>query len=126
VASIIDETIEDMKTLDYELKENGITYMQELKKALTKHSTMSETSEYVDYIGIQLNPQKNKYKSANTGNNIINTIKHFIEGLKSPVYSAVGLEPYDIPMEVVEAYKVQADSLNSTLNHAFNCTVHKV
>lgn len=126
VASIIDETIEDMKTLDYELKENGITYMQELKKALTKHSTMSETSEYVDYIGIQLNPQKNKYKSANTGNNIINAIKHFIEGLKSPVYSAVGLEPYDIPMEVVEAYKVQADSLNSTLNHAFNCAVHKV
>lgn len=126
IASIIDETIEDMKTLNYELKDNGITYMQELKEALTRHSTMSETSEYVDYIGIQLNPQKNKYQSANAGNNIINAIKHFIEGLNSPVYTAVGLEPYDIPLEVIEAYKTQADNLKSALSMSFNSPVHAV
>lgn len=126
VASIIDETIEDMKTLDYDLRENGIAYMQELKEALTKHSKVTETSEYVDYIGIQLNPQKNKYQNANAGNNIINAIKYFIEGLKSPVYSAVGLDAYDIPLDDIEAYKIQAENLKSTLTHAFNCSIHKV
>src|SRR5690625_4810307 len=126
IASILDQTIEEMKTLDYGLQENGIAYMQELKEVLTKHNTMSETSEYVDYIGIQLNPHKNKYQSANAGNNIIRAIKHFIEGLNSPVYTAVGLEPYDIPLEVIEAYKTQADSLKTMLTAAFDSQVHSI
>ena len=126
IDSIIDQTIEDMKTLNYELKDNGVAYMQELKKALINHSNMSESSEYADYIGIQLNPQKNKYQSANTGNNILRSIKYFLEGLNSPVYTAVGLEPYDIPMEVVDAYKTQAANLSSILSNAFDSHVKPV
>lgn len=120
VSNIIEQTIEEMKTLNYGLKENGIAYMNELQNALIKHSNTSETNEYVDYIGIQLNPNENKYQTANTGNNILKGIKDFIDGLNSPVYRAVGLEPYDIPMEEIQAYKEQSDNLKMSLSSGYS------
>lgn len=120
VGSIINRTMENMKTLNYELKQKGLAYMEDLKKELIKHGSRGEASEYVDYIGLQLNPTKKKYQTANTGNNIIKTFKHFLEGLGSPVYQAVGLEPYDIPQEEIEAYKTQSDNLKSVISNAFS------
>lgn len=81
------QTNEDMKTLNYDLLKNGIAYMKQLKNTLVNQGKLSETSEYADYIGVQLNARLNKYQSANTGNNIIMAVNHWIDGLKSPVYS---------------------------------------
>lgn len=126
VSGIIDQTIDDMGTLNYDLRENGIAYMKEVKKALGNQRNAHESTEYRDYIGIQLNPMKNNYLSPNVGNNLITKFKHFLEGLNSPVYSAVGLEPYDIPLEVIEAYKGQSDSLVGNLSGAFQSKVKPV
>ncbi|WP_193065429.1 ATP-binding protein [Oceanobacillus oncorhynchi] len=123
IESIVEDTISSMRTLNYELKENGIAYMKQLKQTLANQSRLSETSEYADFIGVQLNQRLNKYHSPNTGNNIIMAVNHWLDGLKSPVYSAAGLEPYDILEEEIVAYQIQADGIQRALTSAFNCKV---
>src|SRR5699024_3124311 len=113
-------------TLNYDLRENGIAYMKEVKKALGNQRNAHESTEYRDYIGIQLNPMKNNYLSPNVGNNLITKFKYFLEGLNFPVYSEVEIETYNNTIEVIEAYKVQSDSLVVNLSVAFQSKVKPV
>src|SRR5690606_38895586 len=90
VVGIINNTIAEMKLKDYPLKENGISFMEQVKKALENQKELNESSEYHDYIGIQLDKKKNKYVSGNLGLSMISSFKEFLNGLNSPVYQAVG------------------------------------
>ena len=126
VSGIIDKTIEEMNQLDYPLKKNGIEFMQQVKMQLNKQRSMNESGEYVHYLGIQLDPARNKYQSSNIGNNTIIAFKRFLEGINSPVYKAVGLEPYDIPFETIEAYQEQAAGLVNNLIDGFSSMVKPV
>ncbi|OZU89034.1 hypothetical protein CIL03_08430 [Virgibacillus indicus] len=123
VEGVISKTIEEMKQLDYPLKQNGIDFMQQVESQLTRQRSMNESGEYVYYLGIQLDPAKNKYQSSNIGNNAILAFKSFLEGLNSPVYRAVGLEPYDIPLDIMKAFQVQADGLVNNLIDGFSSMV---
>lgn len=125
VRAIIDSTIEEMKLKDYPLKENGISYFQQVKDVLEKRSLVNETSEYYYYIGIQLNPNKNTYISANPLIETMKLAKDFFNGLNSYVYTATGLEPHDILKSDIESYKKQAKNFESTLGDAFNSRVFK-
>lgn len=126
ITRIINRTIDEMKLKDYPLKENGIHYMNRVKQALEKEKKLNESSEYHDYIGIQLNKKKNKYISGNLGINMITSFKEFINGLNSPVYQALGLYPSDILESEILAYQNQALTIEATLSQAFSSRVKKV
>lgn len=126
VSEILDRTIEEMKEKDYELLENGIMYMEQVKSILEKQKETNETSEYTHYLGIQLNPEKNRYSTSNVGLNIISQVKNFFKGFSSPVYQAVGLEVDDLLSDEIEAYKKQASIIESTLSRSFSSMVKKI
>lgn len=126
VVGIINNTIAEMKLKDYPLKENGISFMEQVKKALENQKELNESSEYHDYIGIQLDKKKNKYVSGNLGLSMISSFKEFLNGLNSPVYQAVGLYPDDILESEIQAYRSQASTIETTLSSAFSSRVRKV
>lgn len=126
IGGILDNTIEEMKLKNYELKEQGIAYMEQVKEILENQKELNESSEYNHYLGIQLDPEKNKYVSSNIGINVISSFKSFLEGFNSPVYSAVGLEPNDILESEIKAYQNQAEVIWSTLSSSFSSPVKMV
>src|SRR5690625_1809213 len=75
IGGILDNTIEEMKLKNYELKEQGIAYMEQVKEILENQKELNESSEYNHYLGIQLDPEKNKYVSSNIGINVISSFK---------------------------------------------------
>ncbi len=123
VSDIMNQTINEMNQLDYALKENGIDFMRQVEAQLNNQRSKNEAGEYIHYIGVQLNPTKNKYQSSNVGNNAILAFKRFLEGLNSPIYRAVGLDPYDIPLEIIEAYQEQAHGLVNNIIDGFSSMV---
>lgn len=125
VGRIIERTIKEMKLKNYPLKENGIIYMNKVRQVLEKEKSLSESSEYHDYIGIQLDKKKNKYVSGNLGISMITSFKEFINGFNSPVYQAMGLYPNDILESEIEAYRNQAMTIEATLSQAFSSKVEK-
>lgn len=126
VAGILEETIEEMKRKNYPLQENGIKFMRQVKRVLEKEKEINESSEYHDYIGIQLDPEKNKYVSGNAGLNAINAFKSFMKGFSSPVYEAFGLLPGDILETEIDAFKSQSKTIENTLTNAFTSRVKPV
>lgn len=126
ITAIINRTIEEMKIKDYALKEYGIEVMRLTAEHLEKVNETTESSEYYDYIGIQLDPRKNKYSAVNVGLAAINSVKAFIQGFNSPLYQAFGLYPSDILESEIEAYKSQNPSLEVALSNAFSCKVKRV
>lgn len=123
IEEIINNTIEKMEHEDYELKNNGIRYMGTLKKALEAQRNNMETSEYIQYIGIQLNPEFNKYKDGNFGTNLITSLKEFAKGLNSQINRAVGLQAFDILESEIVMWRNQSDSLLESIRSAFNCSI---
>lgn len=126
ISGILDATIEEMERKNYLLKENGIAFMKQVKSALEGQKELTESSEYHDYIGIQLDKRKNKYVSGNMGISAINSFKTFLEGFKSPVYQAMGLNPNDILESEIDAFRNQATSIEMTVANAFSSRVSKV
>lgn len=126
INGILNDTIEDMKTKDYVLKENGINFFEQVREALENEKNLNESSEYHDYIGIQLDPSKNKYVSGNAGINAINSIKQFFDGFNSPLYQAVGLYSNDILESEIKAFQSQSSTIESTIANAFSSRVRKV
>ncbi len=61
IKGILNSTIEEMNLKEYPLKENGIQFIEQVKKALENERELNESSEYHHYIGIQLDPEKNRY-----------------------------------------------------------------
>ncbi|MEF3355766.1 ATP-binding protein [Paenibacillus sp. GYB006] len=124
VNGILDETIEDIKRKDYPLKENGIDYFERLKQTLSNQRASRETNEYHTYIGVQLDPKKNEFrKVGNTGLALVAGLSDFINGFKSPVYRAMGLEPNDILKVDIEQFKHQAEGLRETLSQSMSSLV---
>lgn len=126
VEQILNRTMEEMSFKTYALKQNGMKFMEQVKKVLKEHTSNAESSEYQDYIGIQLDPSKNKYISANAGLVLFNSIKKFFNGLNSPVYQAVGLYPMDILESDIQIHKNQTRSIKQQIQNAFNCNIVEV
>lgn len=126
IGGILDETIEEMKRKKYPLQENGIEFMKRVKAALEDQKELNESSEYHDYIGVQLNKDRNKYTSGNVGIDTINAFKNFINGFNSPLYQAVGLYPDDILESEIQAYRSQAATIETTLVNAFSSRISRV
>lgn len=123
IEEIIDNTIEEIKLKDYELKQNGIAYMEKLKQVLIEQRNMQETSEYRQYLGVQLNPEKNKYKDGNYGTNLIHSIKEFFKGVNTQVNKINGLHANDILEEEIQMWREQAEALMDSIRSAFNCII---
>ncbi|MEN1969684.1 ATP-binding protein [Lentibacillus sp. N15] len=126
ISKILDNTIKEMKYKKYELQKQGIAFMAQVKNVLENQKELNESSEYNHYLGIQLDPEKNKYASSNIGLNAISTIKSFFQGFNSPVYSAVGLETTDILESEIIAYQNQAKVIMATLSGSFSSPVKMV
>lgn len=126
IGEILDKTISEMEVKKYDLKQQGISYMEQVKSVLENQKELNESSEYNHYIGIQLDPEKNKYTTSNVGLNTISSIKAFFQGFNSPVYSAVGLEPTDILESEIIAYQNQAKVIESTLGNSFSSPVKMI
>ncbi|KAA8757684.1 ATP-binding protein, partial [Paenibacillus sp. UASWS1643] len=59
----------------------------------------------------------------NTGLAVVAGLTDFINGFKSPVYRAMGLEPNDILKVDIEQYKLQAEGLRETLSQSMSSLV---
>lgn len=123
VVEIINNTIAEVNEKDFVLKQNGISYLNILKDTISKQKNMTETSENIQYLGIQLNAEKNKYEDNNYGISVIKSIKEFLKGLNSPVNKAVGLHATDILMEEIVAWRQQAEIMRNSIASAYNCIV---
>lgn len=127
VHGILNQTIEEMKRKkSYELLDKGISYMKQVRDILEKEKESNETSEYSYYLGIQLDPEKNRYSTSNVGLNVISQFKNFLKGFSSPIYKAVGLELDDILISEIEAYKKQAQIIETTLGSSFSSMVKRI
>lgn len=126
VRGILNTTIEEMANKSYELKDKGISFMQQVKKELENQKEINESSEYNHYLGIQLEADRNKYNTSNMGLNLISQLKAFFQGFNSPVYTAVGLEVNDILESEIKAYENQAKVLEATLGSSFSSPVKMI
>ncbi|QKY69428.1 ATP-binding protein [Lentibacillus sp. CBA3610] len=123
ISGIMSQTKQEMNRLDYPLKQNGLHFMEQVESQLNRQRTINESGEYVHYLGVQLDPAQNQIQSLNMGNSAIYQLKNFLQGLSSPVYHAVGLDPYDIPIEEIRAYQEQAESLIGNMINGFSSMV---
>jgi hypothetical protein len=123
IEEIIENTIEKIEREEFELKANGVQYLNTLKEALADQRSNMETSEYLQYIGIQLNPELNKYKDGNLGMSLITNLKEFVKGINSQINRAVGLHAFDILESEIAMWRNQSDSLMESIRSAFNCSI---
>ena len=126
VGGILDETIEEMEDKNYELRDYGIHFMEQVKNALINDALTSETNEYMHYIGIQLNQEKNTNTTTNKGISVIQQVKEFLKGLNAPVYHALGLKPDDILQDDINMYKVQSQRIATMLSGVFSSEVFEL
>ncbi|WP_243292833.1 ATP-binding protein [Bacillus sp. FJAT-47783] len=123
IEDVIEEHKERMRykaeRYEYELLDAGLSYMDLTKDYLQKKHKTREKREYKMYIGVQLNPALNVYKKGNKGTNLIKSVAEFFKGFSSDVNRAVGLEPFDILQDEIEAYKRQAQKVRNDLKRAF-------
>src|SRR5699024_7431302 len=112
IEGILRATIEEIKLKDYPLKENGIRFFMETIKELSKNTEENESSEYYDYIGVQLDPAKNKNISPNPVLELVSKTKSIFDSLNSPIYKTTLLNPdTDILESVISSFKVQARTI---------------
>lgn len=123
IEEIIDNTMQEMSYKNYDLKENGMQYMNLLKKALLDQQSSRETSNYMEYLGIQLNPELNKYKDGNAGTTLIHGFKEFMKGIRSQINRASGLNPDDILESEISMWREQSETLMESIKTAFNCRI---
>lgn len=126
VTEVCEETIRRIAKDHYALRDYGIEFLRQQKQAVSQQRSRIESNEYRAYIGIQLDPKRNQYREGNMGTNLISSLREMIEGFKTPVYRAAGLEPFDIPKTDIIAYREQADSLLDTVRGAFSCAARKL
>ena len=127
IEGILRSTIEEIKLKDYPLKENAISFFEETIRELSKSTEENETSEYYDYIGVQLDPSKNKNVSSNPVLEIVSKTKSTLDLFDSPIYKTTLLNPdTDILDDVISSYKVQAKTIELSLNQAYNSGNSKV
>lgn len=123
VEEIIDNTIEDIKLKDYPLKKNGIEFLNATKSVLVKRKKTNETSECLQFIGVQLNPDRNKYREDNAGIGLLQTIKEVWKGINAQINRATGLHATDILESEIEMWRDQSETIMESLRSAFNCAI---
>lgn len=126
VTGVCDETIQRISKDQYLLREEGIEFLKQQKQAVLNQRNQSESNEYRSYLGIQLKPEKNRYQEGNIATNLISALGEMIEGINTPVYRAVGLEPRDILLSEIFAWKEQANGLLATIRSGFSSAVRKL
>ncbi|GAE93049.1 hypothetical protein JCM21714_2083 [Gracilibacillus boraciitolerans JCM 21714] len=126
IEEILGTTIEDIKMKNYLLKDNGIRLMEATKEALSKRKEIQETSEYLQFIGVQLIPDLNKYKDANAGLGLISSIKEFFKGVNAQINRANGLHSMDILEEEIKMWKDQSETAMDSIRSAFNCNIKEL
>lgn len=126
VDEILDNTIEDIQLKEYPLLENGIQFLNATKKVLEKRSQGTETSEYLQFIGVQLNPDKTKYKDDNMGLGALQSIKEIWKGLNAQINRATGLHATDILESEIKMWRDQSEMVMESLRSAFNCTIRPI
>lgn len=120
---ILDNTIEDIKLKNYPLLKNGIQFLEATKKVLKQRQQGTEASEYLQFFGVQLNPEKNKYRDDNAGLGFLHTIKEIWNGFNSQVNRASGLHPSDILESEIKMWREQSEMVMESLRSAFNCNI---
>lgn len=120
---IIDETIEEIKRKSYPLQQQGIAYMQKVKEALKNSNFKNDSTQYHSILGVQLRRNFNLVKEVNTGNSMLQTFMEFLRGIRSPLYRAVGLEPFDILQKEIDVYHKEAQDVRNELKKSFKCDV---
>ncbi|WP_436966634.1 ATP-binding protein [Staphylococcus xylosus] len=122
-SAIIDEHIKRLEfkkaNQKYDLFENGVQMLSAYKKVFKQKNKTKESRTYQLILGVQLNPQKNKFKKGNKGNQAISNFRTFIKGLSSGVDYAVGFDG-NILDETVQAYKQQSRSIERSLSKVFS------
>lgn len=121
--AIIDQSIKQMKKLNYPLLEQGITYMEDIKQALKESNIQTDSTTYHSILGVQIRKRFNHVKDANTGNAMLQAFAEFVKGLKSPLYRAVGLEPSDILHKEIAAYHKESKDMLLKIQKSFKCDV---
>ena len=117
---VIDRTIADVERKEFALKENGLRYLRSLKKPIERGDLSKNSNQYHGYIGVQLDPKKNKHREGNAGTHFIGAMKAFVDGLNSPVRKAAGLDPYDILESEVAAWREQSRVLEEEIVATFS------
>lgn len=123
VNEIIDSTIEDIKLKDYALLENGIEFLNSTKNVLEKRNKGTESNEYLQFIGVQLNPDKNKYRDENVGLGALHSLKEIWKGFNAQVKRASGLHATDILESEIKMWHDQSEMIMESLRSAFNCII---
>lgn len=118
--TILDKTIQDVEQKDFPLKESGLKLLKSVKAAISGSTRKDISNQYHSYIGIQLDPQRNKYKEGNRGTQAVAAFQNILKGLNGPVRKAMGLESYDVTLEELEAWKTQALSIEEEISASFS------
>lgn len=126
VDEIINNTIDDVKLKDYPLLNNGVQFLNATKKVLTNRKKSSETSEYLQFVGVQLNPDRNKYKDDNVGLGALQGIKEIWKGFNAQINRANGLHATDILESEISMWRDQSEMMMEGLRSAFNCTIRPI
>ena len=120
IEGILKDTISEIDFKEFSIKDNGKSFIKQTMEQLLVENERNETSEYYDYIGIQLDPEKNRYVAGNMALELIRKSRVAMEKLELPTYNVSGLNPRtDIMISVIHAYQNQAEIIHSSLNHAF-------
>lgn len=123
IDEILENTLDDIHLKNYPLKPNGKKLLELTKQALGKRKKISETSEYMQFIGIQLNPEKNKHKDGNAGLSLFQGLKEMWKGLNAQVNRANGLHASDILESEIEMWREQSETIMDSISSAFNCII---
>ena len=122
---ILADTIASIQRKNYPLKEAGLQYFEYLSTYFEEQKMTQETSEYIQYIGVQLDPTKNKYRDGNIGVTLFQSLKELWNGLNAQVNRSVGLTSQDLLQADINAWHDQADLLKEQLQSGFLCKVEK-
>lgn len=126
VEDIINNTIDDIKMKDYPLMKKGVEFLTKTKNALQKRQKGTETTEYLQFIGVQLNPERNKYKDDNVGLGLLQTFKEFLKGFNAQANRVNGLHAIDILESEIQMWRDQSEMVMESLRSAFNCIIRPI
>lgn len=126
IKEILERTVKQVEFKEYALKEQGVALLREIMRELTDNRETSETTEYFDFVGVQLNREKIVHKEGNVGLSFLQSIKAYVDGINSPIYQAVGLKTSDILNSEIEGYKMQSKMYESVLSTMYSSKVAAV
>src|SRR5699024_3393267 len=127
VVSIFEETLNEIDERSFELKENATEYFKKTLQVLRKRTEESESSEYYDYIGVQLDYNKNKNITSNVLIDSITKAKTMIDNFDLPTYRSKDLNPStDILVDKIKSYKQQVKSIEQLIMSGYASETSKV